>query len=131
MTTVVLSQPELFRRTDLFAAVLVVFGCPSKNCAGQGICTTALPQNAHLYTCPAAPAFVGLAPSGRPQFHFPKDSEKTQSNNWRFAQRTFRLEERFVLPSFLNQMLQSATPLTLLPGIYPVVESERYFTVLF
>jgi hypothetical protein len=110
----------------------VVFGTPSRNCSGTGICMIAsrLPQG-HDIPCPHAPAIIHCDPSGHEiVFRFRKQRLNDRVVQEYFSSSYFLVEEAFSLPQRLVRMWglpMSSIP----PGRYSLEEYSREWRLYF
>lgn len=97
----------------------VVFGTPSKNCAGVGVCFIAerLPQT-FVIACPHAPARI-FCRQQELIFCFQRQHISGPAFTAFFGRALFEVEEAFRLPTHLRKMLDIATK-WVPPGMYPV-----------
>ncbi len=109
----------------------VVFGTPSKNCAGAGICLIAgrFPDT-YKIPCPHAPAIIHFLPDGELVFRFRKNRLTDPGLRAYFQTNNFRVEEAFDLPKRLIQRWQ--LPVTQVPaGNYLLEEYSREWRLYF
>lgn len=104
----------------------VVFGSPSKHCAGLGICMIYHhdPMLKHTIQCPSFIAFLSPTPNLSLRFRFPKAGYTDERVAARLATDFFLVEERFYIP----RSLASAWHLPSVwaaPGSYPVLETPQ------
>lgn len=110
----------------------VVFGTPSRNCSGTGICMIAsrLPQGQDI-PCPHAPAIIHCDPSGHELvFRFRKQRLTDRVVQEYFSSSYFLVEEAFSLPQRLIRMWglpMSSIP----PGRYSLEEYSREWRLYF
>lgn len=110
----------------------VVFGTPSKHCAGAGICMVSI-SNAktdRIITCPVVPVWISSANPHWAQFRFEKAALQTEISKARFSGQEFVIEEAFRLPLRLTRQLGLVSYWGQ-PGIYPVVEREFDWVIRF
>lgn len=83
----------------------VIFGTPSKNCAGAGVCLIAnrFPQG-YMIPCPHAPALIHLIPGQELVFRFRKRYLNDPSVRAYFTQVYFQVDEPFGLPKRLVRL---------------------------
>lgn len=83
----------------------VVFGTPSRNCAGTGICMIAnrFPQG-HTVSCPHAPVIIHCDPGHELVFRFRKQRLSERIVQTYFSTDLFLVEEAFSLPQRLIRM---------------------------
>lgn len=102
----------------------VVFGSPSQNCGGSGICMmiSRLPK-ARVLSCPHAPAFVAVVGDGL-RFRFLKD-QQMEPYAWRyFSTGYFEILEAYRLPLSISRGL-GLFGMGLMPGKYRVEETAQ------
>ena len=114
---------EIFRNE---IACSVVFGTPSKNCQGSGICMVAKPAFTERIACRHVDAFVSSPSAGTLWFRFPASKAEHRA----LAERYFRVEEAFVIPGWLlaKSSMKSAV---INPGSYPVLNTADGRWVIF
>ena len=109
----------------------VVFGTPSKNCSGTGICMIAsrLPQG-YLISCPHAPVIIHCIPNQELVFRFRKNRLSDSAVQAYFSAGFFPVEEAFTLPQKLIRLW--ALPIdTIPPGRYLLEEYSREWRIYF
>ena len=109
----------------------VVFGTPSRNCSGAGICLIAarFPQG-HKIPCPHAPAIINYVPGRELVFRFRKHRISDTAVRRYFHKRYFLVEEAFELPQRLVrhwQLPQTHIP----PGKYQLEEYSQEWRLYF
>ena len=103
----------------------VVFGTPSKNCEGTGVCllTERLPKR-HIITCPHAPVIIHYPPGRELIFRFIKSHLTEAVVEQYFNTNHFLVEEAFRLP--LPLVRRWRLPVRLVkPGHYLLEEYSR------
>ena len=133
----VISTQETFHPT-LFASppireveMEVVFGTPSRNCSGTGICMIAgrLPQG-KVIPCPHAPAIIYCVPGQELVFRFRKQHLGPRAVDAFFQTSDFRVEEPFSLPQRLIR--QWELPIGQIPpGRYCMEEYSKEWRLYF
>lgn len=108
----------------------VVFGSPSKHCAGLGICMIFHhdPMLKHKIKCPGFIAFLSSTPDRRLRFRFPKAGNADEQLAARFVNNYFLVEERFYIPRALAQAWRLPS-VWAAPGLYPVLETTQEWLV--
>ena len=108
----------------------VVFGTPSQNCIGSGVCMlmNRAPQNKQL-SCPHAPAWLSYQ-QGRLTFRFLKEAVTRQDCIARFESPWFLVEEPFEIPRTTARRLGMTTS-WVAPGLYAVVETAKEWFLAF
>lgn len=109
----------------------VVFGTPSKNCSGTGICMIAslFPQE-YTIPCPHAPAIIHCVPNQELVFRFRKHRLCDRAAQAYFSAGFFLVEEPFALPQRLIR--QWALPIdTIPPGRYLLEEYSGEWRLYF
>jgi len=110
----------------------VVFGTPSRNCSGTGICMIAsqLPQG-HIIPCPHAPAIIHCDPLGHELvFRFRKQRLPDMVVQDYFSSNIFVVEEAFSLPQRLIRMWDLPIG-SIPPGRYFLEEYSREWRLYF
>lgn len=109
----------------------VVFGTPSKNCAGAGICLiTNRSIRWRAIPCPHTPAIIHYVPGQELVFRFRKRHLSSESALAYFQQDQFLVEEAFRLP--LRLVRQWSLPFqNILPGYYPLEEYKQEWRLYF
>ena len=109
----------------------VVFGTPSKHCAGAGICMVSISgARTRLITCTCAPAWISSSDPYWLKFRFEKSCLQPNIVDGRFSQQDFRFEEAFHLPLRVVRQLGLVSPWGQ-PGIYPIIEQENDWLICF
>lgn len=109
----------------------VVFGTPSKNCAGAGICLIAnrFPDS-YKIPCPHAPAIIHYLPGRELVFRFRKKQISEAAVRKYFNESHFLVEESFALPKQLVKRWQ--LPKMQIPaGKYLLEEYSREWRLYF
>ncbi|MCB0552190.1 MAG: hypothetical protein KDD02_01465 [Phaeodactylibacter sp.] len=111
----------------------VLFGSPNKNCAGAGICRVTAPVAQELsaegrWGCHRAIALVRAVSPTAIVFHFVLQSMCRKAIKAYFTGDTFLVEDPF---EFQPDYWSKGQPITIQPGVYPVVRSKDYLTVAF
>lgn len=109
----------------------VVFGTPSKNCSGTGICMIAgrFPQG-YTIRCPHAPAIIHCIPNQELVFRFRKHRLPEGAAQTYFSAGFFPVEEAFTLPQRLIRLWNLSIE-TIAPGRYPLEEYSREWRLYF
>lgn len=111
----------------------VVLGSPNSNCRGVGICRVTASYKGWKEVsphCKRARAIVGIMHSGCLYFSFLKKSMCDEMVKRHFTENGFCVETAFEIPSFLKSAL-SIERQSLLPGVYPVMETPSKWIVFF
>lgn len=133
----VISTQETFHPT-LFASppireveMEVVFGTPSRNCSGTGICMIAgrLPQG-KVIPCPHAPVIIHCDPKHELVFRFRKQRLSDKIVQDYFSSNIFVVEEAFSLPQRLIRMWDLPIG-SIPPGRYFLEEYSREWRLYF
>jgi len=108
----------------------VVFGTPSQNCIGSGVCMvmSRLPR-AQVLPCPHAPAWISYQP-GRLVFRFQKTEVLREDSIRRFSTPFFLVNEAFYLPRIAARQLglpSSCVP----PGVYALEQTAKDWIIAF
>ena len=109
----------------------VVFGTPSKNCSGSGICmiSSRLPRE-YSIPCPHAPVIIHYVPNQELVFRFRKQHLSDKAVQAYFSAGLFRVEESFSLPQRLVQLW--ALPVNQIsPGRYLLEEYSGEWRLYF
>jgi len=108
----------------------VVFGTPSQNCIGSGVCMVMhkLPPD-HLLKCPNAPAWVSFE-NGLLNFRFPKSDVLRQDVLIRFCSPWFLVQESFQLPRYTARRLGMPKH-WVQPGLYTIEETAKDWLLSF
>lgn len=109
----------------------VVFGTPSKNCDGAGVCllTNRLPRT-HQIPCPHAPAIIHYPPGRELIFRFRKRYLDDRVLGSFFNDEKFLVEEAFRLPQQLVRQWQ--LPIRWVkPGRYVLEEYTQEYRLYF
>jgi hypothetical protein len=135
ITHAIYEQPNGALENQSLSEVLVadvVFGSPSNNCAGSGICRVTAPiaqemgQGGH-WGCHRAIALVRTTP-GVLAFHFVLQSMCREAIEQHFSGGYFLVESPFV---FRPDYWVPEQGIQVQPGAYPVARSQDYLTVSF
>lgn len=102
----------------------VVFGTPSQNCVGSGVCMimNRLPRHKNLW-CPHAPAWISYE-EGRVRFRFVKSEVMREDAVTRLDSRFFLIRETVQMPRKLTTQFGLSSP-WVKPGLYPMEENSR------
>ncbi len=102
----------------------VVFGTPSQNCIGSGVCMvmSRLPRRSGLW-CPHAPAWISYEVNEL-KFRFVKSEVNREDAIPRLNSRFFLMRETFQLPQRAAMQLGLPTP-WVRPGLYPLAETSK------
>ncbi len=116
-----------------FLVAEVMFGSPNRNCAGAGICKVFAPTAQEMSSrgncsCKRAIALVSATPGRALEFRFVRQSMCRNVIKQQFGQGVFVVEDPFEFHH--NHWLKGAQRI-IQAGIYPVLESKDYFTVVF
>lgn len=106
----------------------VVFGAPSQNCIGSGVCMVMnrLPPN---LPCPNAPVWVSYD-KGRLIFRFPKSEMLREDAQSRFGSLWFFVQESFQLPRYTARRL--GMPIHWVsPGLYVIEKTAKDWVLSF
>ena len=108
----------------------VVFGTPSQNCIGSGVCMVMhrLPVHQTL-RCPHAPALISFE-RGRLIFRFSKSEVIREDALSRFGSRWFEVQESFQMPRYAARHL-GLPSLWVLPGLYTIEETGNDWLLAF
>lgn len=109
----------------------VVFGTPSKNCSGAGICLIAnrFPQG-YAIPCPHAPALLHCLPGQELVFRFRKRRLSEPTRLAFFTQGYFQVDEPFCLPKRLVR-LWNLNQEWIAPGRYVLEEYAQEWRLYF
>lgn len=109
----------------------VVFGTPSKNCSGTGICMIAgrFPQG-YTIPCPHAPAIIHCIRNQELVFRFRKHRVPEEVAQAYFSTGSFLVEEAFALPQRLIRLWGLSIE-AIPPGRYPLEEYSREWRLYF
>lgn len=111
--------------------VEVIFGTPSKNCDGVGIChINGIDHVRVQWKCPHACACLFRDSSGHLQMIFDRQRLPSNYAERYFANEEFVMEEPYVFPAALCKLLEIGSH-TVNPGRYQVRVSERFFKIIF
>ena len=108
----------------------VVFGTPSQNCIGSGVCMVMnhLPLHWQL-SCPHAPAWVSYE-KGLLRFRFSKSETLREDAVSRLESPWFLVQESFQLSRYAARRLGLRSH-WIPPGLYPVEESADCWVLCF
>ena len=108
----------------------VVFGTPSQNCIGSGVCMVMnrLPRHRTLH-CPHAPAWISYD-QGKVLFRFDKSEVTREDAIIRFNEVWFPVQEAFEIPRLTARDLGLAST-WILPGIYSIEETVKDWILAF
>ena len=112
----------------------IVFGTPSKNCEGVGICRMIGPnfQVGKAIICPHVPGYLTLD-AGRNilSVRFPKKHLSIEMVARHFCKRLFKVTESYRVPVYISRMLGIAQSIQILEGQYAVRETMHDWIVVF
>ena len=127
------AAPSLLFGTVLIREVEmeVVFGTPSKNCSGAGVCLIAgrFPEG-YKIACPHAPAHIHFLPGNEIVFRFRKKNLDDHIVRSYFNRKYFTVEESFQLPKPLVERWNLSTG-CIPAGRYPLEEYSREWRLYF
>lgn len=108
----------------------VVFGTPSQNCIGSGICMvmSRLPSIQPL-RCPHAAAWISYA-HGQLRFRFSKSEVEREDAVRRFDSPWFLVRESFQISRYTARRLGMASP-WISPGVFPIIETDKDWILTF
>jgi len=108
----------------------VVFGTPSQNCIGSGICMVMnrLPNRQQL-RCPHAPAWLSFE-RGLLVFRFSKSEVLTEDAIRRFASPWFLVQEAFQVPQHCARQLGMPAQ-RVSPGVYKITNTRLDWLLAF
>lgn len=129
-------RSEVEFASNLKLAAEVVFGVSSQGCRGAGICKLTTLSNSeehHKLMSPCKKAIVLISRSvkgNKLRFQFEKKSmcAKAIKNNFQFGY--FDIQEDVEIPSAIRHKLEVYGKV-ISKGLYPVIETEDSFTVIF
>ena len=123
----VLPSAALIREVEME----VVFGTPSKNCSGAGICLIAnrFPKG-YSVPCPHAPASIHMVSRRELVFRFRKRNLTEKAAAGYFTRRYFQVEEAFLLPKRLVRMWRLSAA-SVSPGQYLLEEYSQEWRLYF
>ena len=128
--TLVPSQIPITLVQPLEVKMEVVFGTPSQNCIGSGVCMVMhhLPQRYPLY-CPHAPALISYQ-EGQLVFRFLKTDMRRTDAVARFGGSCFEVEEEFRMPRSTARRLGMPTE-WVRPGVYAIEGNAKEWQLRF
>jgi hypothetical protein len=112
----------------------IVFGTPSKNCEGVGICRMLGPNyiGDRQILCPHAPAYLGLdVVRNVMTVRFPKIHITRQMVARHFYKRLFKVTESYRVPARFTRAFGIRQMLTIHEGIYAVKETREDWILVF
>ncbi len=112
-------------------SVEIIYGLPSRNCRGMGICQVKLQENANSLTqCKCSSlALARITAKGSLELRIFRQSLDPLLYQAHFQNLEFVLEEPKVLESSVCDALKTG-PIELMAGKYPIQESQEYIQVL-
>lgn len=110
----------------------VVFGSPSANCNGLGVCKiTTIGQAAKQYgSCQSVGGLFSKDQQGDLQVLIPKSKVCVMLFRKYFMKGKIELKKPCPIPQYLQQYLGYAKP-ALTPGCYPIFSEGQYFLIVF
>jgi len=112
----------------------IVFGTPTKNCQGHGICkvtpwakTPLIP----IQCCPNVKSFWLRSPEGFLSLKVPSKGLSSTILDKHFAGQSFLMEEPLVLPKFLQDHFCMKDPHLIPAGKYRIVRTQYFFLIQF
>ena len=110
----------------------VVFGSPSQNCSGSGICFVAAyrPYRPLRWSCPRTLSLLSSDNPYRFSMHFRREDLSPDLQQKYFNSPVFCIEEPVMLAKSLCKSLGLAHE-TLPRGTYPIYENEAGWTIVF
>lgn len=116
---------------DTLRAV-VVLGSPRRECAGSGICmiTTAHALNSR-WRCPHLLAEISKIAPNVLSFRFLKQYASVPAIENYFSTGHFTISDAYYLPLYLLRRIDLPWSVYIAPGLYPVVETDDTWELLF
>jgi hypothetical protein len=128
--TLALPQLPITLVKPLEVKMEVVFGTPSQNCIGSGVCMVMhhLPQRYPLH-CPHAPAYISYQ-GGMLLFRFMKTEMQRADACCRFEGSWFVVQEEFRMPKSTARRLGMPTE-WVRPGMYLIEDTAKEWLLRF
>jgi hypothetical protein len=120
--------------TSVLLPVLVLFGTPSKNCSGHGICDVTArsrPVPSVRGCCPQAPAFFLQLSESEFILLAPKPSLPETVAGRQFSKPFFEMEEAFPLPEFARCCFKLPANAHIPAGQHLFKQDEHFYTIYF
>lgn len=113
--------------SDTVLTAEVVFGSPGMGCRGIGICRLTLSSSelSGCSNCNRARAWIKNDGSGRLVLIFDRPSLIAKSYHQFFSGGLFLVSSPYRIPSSIKNSLQLSIN-TILPGVYPVLETSKF-----
>lgn len=119
-------KPKLFRQIQ----AQVILGSPSNNCIGVGICRVlSNAAKVDALKCPIYKATIGLTEKEGCCIKFLRAGFDEKMFRRHFRWNLFQLPETYDFPPNICRSLKVRS-LILAPGVYPVLMSDKYLTVV-
>lgn len=127
--------PEIVAYTTTSNEIMasVVFGTPSKNCEGIGICRMldAKYTAGIMIKCPHVPGYLSLeAERGVLKIRFPKKFLTSQMVARHFCKRLFKVTESYKVPAHISRALGIKKNIQIAEGTYQVQETAEDLIVV-
>lgn len=111
--------------------VEVEFGSPLKNCLHFGICRVTIPATLPENHCPCrSPARISAYEKIQTQFIFDKTKMPANTIEKYFKKGIFRIDNAYLLPAEVAEKI-GRNNYVFKPGLYPVMEFENTFRIIF
>ncbi len=126
------SKLDFFVQQRMFAEI--VFGTPSKQCLGHGICavfpTAGAPYNTSR-SCKAVSTILFKTLSGQVGLAIPRRSLPQHILTKHFSDNYFQVEEHFCLPENILEKLQLSTGFIIRAGVYKICFIRNFILIFF
>lgn len=106
----------------------VVFGTPSKNCLGTGICKVLPYEAPKNCQCPSSRVVFRKADERTIMMRIRRSDICPTAHRVQFQHEQFTLDESVALPEFVREALALDAQF-ILSGCYPILQDDRFITV--
>lgn len=123
------------QRTFLVSLELVcgvIFGTPSRNCTGSGICMVTSLQilRKNRYACSYVRAWLGRGMGGELMIRFPFEAVSDPSHRQLLSCKLFEVDETFRIPPWLTSAWGKSS-IFIPPGRYAIRKTDDSWIIIF
>lgn len=110
----------------------VIFGTPSRNCTGSGICmvTSIGHIRRRKFPCECVTAYLSMAPDGAVFLRIPCDNASSDRYKLLFRRRIFEVDETFRIPPWLTGSWGKSS-IFIPPGRYAIRKTADSWIIIF
>lgn len=110
----------------------VIFGTPSRNCTGSGICmvTSIGHIRRRKFPCVCVTAYLSMSPEGAIYLRIPYSTADSDRHNHLFRKRIFEVDETFRIPPWLMSPWGKSS-IFIPPGRYGIRRAADSWIIIF